>query len=460
MRPKRIAFYGNFGDGNLGNEVTLQTVIEHTRRRWPDAELECICTGPEDVRVRHGIAAFCSLAWRPGGPWLGLAAGAEESDGGPGASGAGSSLRRWVAAQRAKRRLAFRLVARAVRSLKWLLYKVPLEATHWMRSLRVVARQDMLIVPGTGIVTDHRCGPWSWPYELFKYSALAALCRVKLVYISVGAGPIGHPVSRWLIKRSLGLARYRSYRDEHSRQYLAGLGFDCRRDPLYPDLVFGLAAQDLPPGESREARRRVVGLGLKDYSGPQDGSGDAGYRQYLAMMAAFVSGVGRRGYTVRLLIGDVRYDTRVLRDLEHLLARRESAAERTRVLIEPAPTVGELIRQLAETDVIISPRLHNLILALMLGKPVIALCDLPKVRALLGDLELAEYCLALDTLDVATLSDRFARLESDTQRLTIHIRERVDSYRQAVEEQYALLFDDARLSSPAREPAAATRMGV
>ena len=25
MRPMRIAFYGNFGDGNLWNEVTLQT---------------------------------------------------------------------------------------------------------------------------------------------------------------------------------------------------------------------------------------------------------------------------------------------------------------------------------------------------------------------------------------------------------------------------------------------------
>jgi polysaccharide pyruvyl transferase WcaK-like protein len=37
----RISFYGNFGAGNLGNECTLQAVIEQTRRRWPDAQLLC-----------------------------------------------------------------------------------------------------------------------------------------------------------------------------------------------------------------------------------------------------------------------------------------------------------------------------------------------------------------------------------------------------------------------------------
>ena len=40
MKPQRICFYGNFGAGNLGNEATLQAVIEQVLRllaRWATA---------------------------------------------------------------------------------------------------------------------------------------------------------------------------------------------------------------------------------------------------------------------------------------------------------------------------------------------------------------------------------------------------------------------------------------
>ena len=50
MKSPRICFYGNFGAGNLGNEATLQAIIEQILRRWPDAQLLCFCTNPEDVR--------------------------------------------------------------------------------------------------------------------------------------------------------------------------------------------------------------------------------------------------------------------------------------------------------------------------------------------------------------------------------------------------------------------------
>src|SRR5215467_11284286 len=56
MKPPRISFYGNFGTGNLGNECTLQAVVERVLRRWPDAQLLCFCSIPQDVRTRHNIA--------------------------------------------------------------------------------------------------------------------------------------------------------------------------------------------------------------------------------------------------------------------------------------------------------------------------------------------------------------------------------------------------------------------
>src|SRR5258708_2706112 len=150
MKPARISFYGNFGAGNLGNECTLQAVIEQTRRRRPDAQLLCFCTTPQDVRARHNIAAFPSEA---------VDKTAAERSGSP-----------------APRRRFARLLARIFRIA---FQRIPLEVVHWVKSLREVSRTDMLIVAGTGIVADYMCGPLGWPYDIFKLSTLAALCRLK-----------------------------------------------------------------------------------------------------------------------------------------------------------------------------------------------------------------------------------------------------------------------------------------
>ena len=148
MKPIRISFYGNFGAGNLGNECTLQAVIEQIRMRWPDAQLLCFCTNPQDVRRRHNIAAFPSEA-------LDKAVATRSTP-----EGLRSGLARIF-------RIAF--------------HRIPLELVHWIKSLHAVSRTDILIVAGTGIVADYMCGPLGWPYDIFKLSTLAALCRVKLV---------------------------------------------------------------------------------------------------------------------------------------------------------------------------------------------------------------------------------------------------------------------------------------
>ncbi len=121
---------------------------------------------------------------------------------------------------------------------------------------------DTLIVCGTQIVSDNLTGPKGWPYELFKWSALAALCRVKLLFIGIGVGPIDHPLSRWLIKRSLGLADYRSYRDKESKQCMEGIGFRTDRDSVCPDLAFGLSCRLLHSDAERTSQRPIVGVGL------------------------------------------------------------------------------------------------------------------------------------------------------------------------------------------------------
>jgi polysaccharide pyruvyl transferase WcaK-like protein len=407
MKPMRISLYGHFGAGNLGNECTLQAAIEQTLRCWPGARLLCFCTNPQDVRVRHGIAALPS-----------------EAVDNTTAERAGSHRQRGGLAR------VFRVAFR----------RIPLELVHWGKSLRAVSCTDVLIVAGTGIVADYMTGPLGWPYDIFKFSTLAALCRVKLVFLSVGVGPIRHPLSRWFLKRSLALADMRSYRDVASRQYLENVGFNTDRDLVCPDVVFGLSPGNMFCGV-RASQRRVVGLGLKDY-GTSERLEPTAFQKYLDTMAAFVSWLLEHGYSVRLLIGDFQYDSRVVGEFVETLKHRNIPTSAPLLMAEPALTVEELLCQMSETEVVVSPRYHNLVLALTQNKPVIALSDHAKLESLMVDFGLAQYHLPLRDLSVDDLIIRFEQLEAHAEQLRPYITAEFERYRQALGEQRATLVAD------------------
>ena len=416
MKPLRISFYGNFGAGNLGNECTLQAVIEQTLQCWPGAQLLCLCTNPQDVRARHNIAAFPSEAFDK------------------------------IAAERAGSRPPR---GGLVRFFRIAFQRIPLELVHWIKCLPLVGRSDMLVVAGTGIVADYLSGPLGWPYDIFKLSTLAALCRVKLVFLSVGVGPIRHPLSRWFLKRSLALAGHRSYRDVASRQYLENIGFNTDGDLVCPDVAFGLSPDNLF-SEVRAGPRRVIGLGLKDY-GTSERLEPEAFREYLNTMAAFVSWLQGHGYGVRLLIGDFRYDIRVVEEFVDLLKRRNIPTCAPLLMAEPALTVKELLRQVSETEAVISPRYHNLVMALLQNKPVIALSDHAKLDSLVIDFGLAQYHLPLRNLCSDALISTFEQLEGNTEQLRSYIRAKLEEYRQDLGVHYVTLLAGPNTAARAGE---------
>lgn len=404
----RISFYGNFGAGNLGNECTLQAIIEQVLQYEPDAQFLCFCTNPEDVRARHHIEALPAAVVRRGA-W------------------GGGRIRRFL-------RILFR----------W----IPLEVAQWVRNIGPLGRSDVFMIAGTGIVNDYLTGPLGWPYDFFRLSVLAGILRTKVVFLSVGVGPIRHPLSRWFIKRSLGIASFRSYRDQASRDYLEGIGFDTSRDFVYPDVVFGLSQSSLPARAGSTGERRIIGLGLKDYFGSPD-SPDAGtHRMYLRTIAQFISWVHDHGYSVRLLIGDMHYDNPVVDEFVGLLAGLGIATQEPLLMVQPALTVADVLRQIAETELVISARYHNLVMALIQGKPVMALSDHAKLDSLVSDFGLARYRIPLADLNAETLIERFKELESELDRLKPYVRAGVDRYRQALDGQYASLLGQRRIDAP------------
>jgi polysaccharide pyruvyl transferase WcaK-like protein len=407
MKPRQIVFFGNFGTKNLGNECTLDSIVRAALNRVPDARLLCLCPVPDDTATRHHMLAFASTSAPP----------SEKSE-----------LAQWV------RRVL----------------RIPVETLHWVKGIRLIAGSEMLIVPGTGLISDHLTGPLGWPYDTFKWSAIAKLCRVKLLFVNVGVGPIDHPLSKWFIKASLRLADHRSYRDIASKKYLDNIGFATEGDRVCPDLAFGLPQEMFSNQIADADARKFIGVGLKDYHGP-GGSADRpdakAYGLYLETMANFVLWLSSRNYKVRVLIGDVTYDSKVALDFVELLVQKGISLSDGSVISEPALTVEQLIGQLATTDLVVSPRFHNLVLAMMQKKPVLALSSHSKLDSLMFDLDLAEYCVPLQDLSVDTLIERFLQLEENAEVLQSYIGRKTKTFREELDREYTEIFSAKQPSS-------------
>ena len=237
VKPKRIGLFGLFGSGNSGNDGSLEAMLRFLRQVRPDAQITCVCSAQRDAPDR--VARTLQVACVPFGIPL------PES------------------------------------GLLGILDRVSLTLPRRVASLvQAIARArklDALIVPGTGILDDFGLVPYGIPLTLYTWCLAARLCGARIAFVSIGAGPIHHPLSRWLMKSAVAMAHYRSYRDTVSKAFMDSIGFDARGDPVYPDIAFKLPAPQTPC-QPRPDGRLIVGVGVMTYLGwrndPIAGRGD------------------------------------------------------------------------------------------------------------------------------------------------------------------------------------------
>jgi polysaccharide pyruvyl transferase WcaK-like protein len=401
-RRKKIFFFGHFGSPNFGNEITLTSMLDRLRRDFPEAELACICTSPETLAVTQKIEAF------PITPTLITA----------------RKLRSWLPG-----------------FLRWLLIGLPSELWRWLDAFKKLRGADLLIIPGTGLLTDSY-GLLSWgPYSLFKWSLISKMRGCKLLFVSVGAGPLYGRFGRFFAKSALSLADFRSFRDHASKDYMESIGFGKNGDRVYPDLVFSLPETMLPLNENRGSRRRIVGLGLMAYAGRYSVADPRNetYTAYLECLANFVKWLLANNYDIRLLMGDID-DMPVLEDFKSMLKERLRTPDAQRIVDAPIMSVTQLISQLAETDIVVGTRFHNILLALLLNKPVIAISFHHKCASLMSEMGMEGYCHDINDMSADRLIEQFQDLEKNAERLKPVIRQRVEQFRQALDGQYTLIF--------------------
>jgi len=402
-KRRKIALFGTFGTGNLGNECTLQAMLFNIRRRVPNAQVSCICRNPKETASTYGIHAL------------------------------------------AIRKMPLqRINNRAWRLLKKIFLAIPVDLYRWFSVIKQLKGTHMLIMTGTGMLSDYGIGPLGLHYDILRWCVAAKLRQCKVLFVSVGAGPICRPLSRFLVKAALRLADYRSYRDSFSKEYLKSIGFDADDDAVYPDLAFSLPEGVFPDVQDNGDKCAPVGVGLITHYVQRSLSDNPEklYREYTTKMASFIRWLLEHNHSVRWLIGDVVYDSRVRKDVRTVLEQSGLAYEKSDIIDEPAESFEELLSHLAGTKVVVASRFHNLLLALMLGKPALAISFHEKDDSLMTAVGLQEFRQDIANLDVSRLKEQFVRLEDDADRLRQEIRLRTKGYRTELDKQYSYIFDE------------------
>lgn len=387
----RVGVYGYFGMGNVGNEGSLTAFLADLRLRRPDVTVRGFVAGPEQVRAEHGIEAQ-QLMWHRGDP-----------------------------AAPARRETARKLLGRLV--------DLP-------RTVRMVRRVDVLVVPGTGVLETRLMDrPWGLPYWLFVATLACRVLGRPVALVGVGAEPARHRLTRLLFTGIVRLATWVSVRDEHSREVVRSWG---RRGPVtvVPDLAFALPVPDRVP----VVRGHVV-VGVMAYEGAP-GAPDRGpdvVRGYAARMSEAVGRLVAEGRTVSLVVGDLA-DLPLAEDIRDTAARGLPGAT-GRVTVCRAATLEDLMAEMARAEVAVVSRFHNLVCALLAGTPVVSLSYADKSARLLEQVGLARFVQPMEDFDVDRLLDDLDLARAARPALDVVMKEVLGRYADDLADQLRRLSD-------------------
>ncbi len=311
-----------------------------------------------------------------------------------------------------------------------------------MRVLGVVRDLDKLLINGTGILSDVGEGHFGMPYQLFRWSLAARLAGAEVLFLSVGVEEVSGIAAKAFVKGALSLANYRCYRDQQSRDRIRAIGFSVNKDVVYPDLAFSLPESMTTRPRPRTSARPVVGVGLYSYMGRGTANEAAlvKYNTYLDIVCSFITWLLAHQYEVRIVIGDLAYDDEVRNDVRQRLGQSSVVLGSHNYVDTPASSFEELLEQLTLVDFLVATRFHSVLLALLLGKPVVSISYDAKNNVLMSEMGLARYCQSLVELQLDHLIEQFVALERNAAQLAPAMRLKGAEFRSRLDEQYKIVF--------------------
>lgn len=150
-------------------------------------------------------------------------------------------------------------------------------------------------------------------------------------------------------------------------------------------------------------------------------------------MSTFILSLLERGFIVRLLIGEVA-DQRAVTDLERSMEKKgyrlttssPSRAEPGQLIAEPIRSLRDVMHQIAQTDIVVASRYHNVVCALKFARPTVSIGYEKKNAAVMATMGLAGFCQDIDELDLTRLNLQFDKLLNNKSFYEQQTRRRLD----------------------------------
>jgi polysaccharide pyruvyl transferase WcaK-like protein len=430
---RKIGILGHVGNENLGDEAIIAAVIQNIKCRYPDAKTCGFTLNPADTEKRHNIVAFPirridrrnyykNKATLPQSVPVSATFSHQIKITLKGVPLVYGFLR--------KLEKAWHSVLTSLRELPFLI-----------KSYRNLKGTDLLIIAGSQQLIDYVGGPWAHTYTLFKWTLLAKAAKTKVAFVSVGAGPIYSALGRFFARTSLGLASYRSYRDETSRAFIETLGV-VGQNSVFPDLVYSLQIQPRSFKVLHRDSLPIVGVNPVPFSDERYwvGANPIKYETYISKLASFALWVIQRGYRVWFFPTQLQLDPPVINDIKNVLGVKAERDLREHIVDHPICSFDDLVSAICVTDIVVATRFHGIILPYVLNKPVLGIAYQRKTVDLMAQMGQSDYVVDINSFDVESLKTRFVLLESRRTAIKNEIEEKNSSFRQALQIQYDQLL--------------------
>lgn len=290
---------------------------------------------------------------------------------------------------------------------------------------------DAMVFGGGGLLQD-LTSAFNLPYHLARPAA-AALRRLPVAGVGLGAEGLTRPASGWMVRQALHRFVAVTVRDEESASTLRALGVP---QPLVSaDLALSLPLpQDRPGDEVVVALRPFLpGRAFLPVQARRRRPPAPGW--FLDAIAGQLDRLaGQTGLGVRFVAFERRSD-----DAVHRLV-----AERMRTpAVFAVPGLDQVIGQVATGRVVVAMRYHAAIAATLAGRPVVSLGYAPKVAALARTLGGGASLLTLDPSSIAALEASATAVMGRDQDV-LAARERLRDRERRNDEAIAALVTQAR----------------
>ena len=281
-----------------------------------------------------------------------------------------------------------------------------------LRFLRYLLSCDLVFFGGGSIIKELYASVGRGRYAtllmvLLTVTFARQIARKPVIMSNIGVGPIktarGKRLSAWILKQ----VNLLSVRDETSYRTCLTLGLDPNRVHQVADVVFVNNAQafrgeaDNTPMEKPAPTRPVrVALNLNyDIENP------ANWETFLQNLEDGLRALNKR-QPIEIHALPMQSEFKAHDDWTVLAAFRQRVPEIEMHLHRPG-TFQEVAAILSECDLLISERLHSIVIAAILGKPCLALTYDVKVRELVATLDIQEHALEINRpFDPELLTDR------------------------------------------------------